>query len=67
MHKPIPEVVKGALAMVRTLASAATRREHAQCDGVSVRCMFCEESAYPYPELEEAGIAPWPPKRGARD
>lgn len=52
--------VAGALALLRELSIQATRREHASCDGRR-RCIFCVEQDS-YPELEEAGIQPWPKK-----
>ena len=50
--------VEGALALIKKWSIAATRREHALCDGVR-RCVFCADQES-YPELEEAGISPWP-------
>ena len=38
-------------------------REHAECDGKR-RCMYCVEQES-YPELEEAGLQPWPKENPA--
>jgi hypothetical protein len=57
------EAIAGALELVRTLSIAATRREHAECDGKR-RCMYCVDQET-YPELEEAGIQPWPKENPA--
>ena len=56
--------LKGARALLSTITTEATRREHAQCDGVTRFCMYCNPSdpdlvAEGFEELHEAGIAPW--------
>ena len=54
-----------ALALVKSMAIDATRREHWACDGASTFCMYCRTTetdlvAENFPELREAGIEPWP-------